>query len=100
MGMRPGRLDRKIEFPPPDRRQKRLVFQAATAKMNLSDDLDLEDYINRCEKISHADVTSICCEAGLQAVRDNRFVVLSKDFDTAYKKIVSNKEKELLFYSI
>lgn len=25
--LRPGRLDRKIEFPLPDRRQKRLVFQ-------------------------------------------------------------------------
>ena len=25
--LRPGRLDRKIEFPPPDRRQKRLIFQ-------------------------------------------------------------------------
>jgi 26S proteasome regulatory subunit T3 len=24
--LRPGRLDRKIEFPMPDRRQKRLVF--------------------------------------------------------------------------
>jgi ATP-dependent 26S proteasome regulatory subunit len=24
--LRPGRLDRKIEFPLPDRRQKRLVF--------------------------------------------------------------------------
>lgn len=27
--IRPGRLDRKIEFPLPDRRQKRLVFQAS-----------------------------------------------------------------------
>eukprot|EP00959_Pyramimonas_sp_CCMP1952_P324052 6782101-Pyramimonas_sp.AAC.1 len=25
--LRPGRLDRKIEFPMPDRRQKRLIFQ-------------------------------------------------------------------------
>ena len=25
--LRPGRLDRKIEFPLPDRRQKRLIFQ-------------------------------------------------------------------------
>jgi len=98
--IRPGRLDRKIEFPQPDRRQKRLVFQAATSKMNLSDDLDLEDFINRSEKISHADVTCICCEAGLQAVRENRYVVLSKDFDTAYKKIVTNREKEHLFYTI
>lgn len=34
--LRPGRLDRKIEFPLPDRRQKRLIFQTVTSKMNLS----------------------------------------------------------------
>lgn len=49
-----GRLDRKIEFPHPDRRQKRMVFQACTAKMNLGDEVDLEDYVNRPEKISAA----------------------------------------------
>jgi 26S proteasome regulatory subunit T3 len=37
--LRPGRLDRKIEFPNPDRRQKRLVFGACTSKMNLSDEV-------------------------------------------------------------
>jgi 26S proteasome regulatory subunit T3 len=40
--LRPGRLDRKIEFPLPDRRQKRLIYQACTAKMNLGDEVDLE----------------------------------------------------------
>ena len=30
--LRPGRLDRKIEFPMPDRRQKRLVFQVCSGK--------------------------------------------------------------------
>lgn len=98
--LRPGRLDRKIEFPNPDRRQKRMVFQAATSKMNLSDELDLEDYVNRSEKISSSDISSICAEAGLQAVRENRYVVLPKDFDKAYKKAVSNREKEHLFYTI
>lgn len=98
--LRPGRLDRKIEFPNPDRRQKRMVFQAATSKMNLSDELDLEDYVNRAEKISCADVASICAEAGLQAVRENRYVVLPKDFDAAYKKAVSNNDREHLFYTM
>ncbi len=98
--LRPGRLDRKIEFPNPDRRQKRMVFQAATSKMNLSDDLDLEDYVNRAEKISCADVASICAEAGLQAVRENRYVVLPKDFDAAYKKAVNNNDREHLFYTL
>merc|ERR1711868_129596 len=37
--LRPGRLDRKIEFPLPDRRQKRLIFQVLTSKMNLSDEV-------------------------------------------------------------
>merc|ERR1712070_197097 len=98
--LRPGRLDRKIEFPNPDRRQKRMVFQAATSKMNLSDELDLEDYVNRSEKVSSADISSICAEAGLQAVRENRYVVLPKDFDAAYKKAVNNREKELAFYTM
>jgi len=45
--LRPGRLDRKIEFPLPDRRQKRLVFSTITSKMNLSEEVDLEDYVAR-----------------------------------------------------
>jgi len=58
--LRPGRLDRKIEFPLPDRRQKRLVFQTLTNKMNLSEDVDLEDFVSRPEKISAADIQAIC----------------------------------------
>ena len=41
--LRPGRLDRKIEFPLPDRRQKRLIFGTVAGKMSLSDEVDLED---------------------------------------------------------
>lgn len=70
--MRPGRLDRKIEFPHPDRRQKRMVFGACTAKMNLADEVDLEDYVGRPDKISAADIAAITQEAGMQAVRKNR----------------------------
>lgn len=60
--LRPGRLDRKIEFPLPDRRQKRLVFSTVTSKMNLSDEIDLEDYVARPDRISGADINSICQE--------------------------------------
>ncbi len=97
--LRPGRLDRKIEFPHPDRRQKRMVFAACVAKMNLSEEVELEDYVNRSDKISSAEIASICQEAGMQAVRQNRYVILSKDFDEAYKKCVKKGEKEQAFYS-
>jgi 26S proteasome regulatory subunit T3 len=97
--LRPGRLDRKIEFPNPDRRQKRLVFAACTAKMSLAEEVDLEDYVNRPDKISAAEIASICQEAGMQAVRRNRYVITSQDFDEAYKKCVKKAEKEFTFYS-
>jgi len=96
--LRPGRLDRKIEFPLPDRRQKRLILQTITAKMNLAEDMDLELYVNRPEKISAADLQSVCQEAGMQAVRKNRYVVTQKDFDKAYKIVVRKTEKDFLFY--
>ena len=96
--LRPGRLDRKIEFPNPDRRQKRLVFQVCTAKMNLSDEVDLEDYVSRPDKISAADIRSICQEAGLQAVRKNRYVVMPKDFEKAYKVSVRKPGDDFEFY--
>ena len=34
--------------------------------MNLGEDVDLEDYVNRPEKISAADIAAIAQEAGLQ----------------------------------
>lgn len=43
--LRPGRLDRKIEFPLPDRRQKRLIFSTITAKMNLSEEVSVSIFI-------------------------------------------------------
>ncbi|KAI6187354.1 AAA domain-containing protein [Aphelenchoides besseyi] len=96
--LRPGRLDRKIEFPTPDRRQKRLIFSAITSKMNLSDEVDIEDFVARPDKISGADINSICQEAGMHAVRENRYVVLTKDFEKAYKSVVKKDQNDFEFY--
>jgi 26S proteasome regulatory subunit T3 len=108
--LRPGRLDRKIEFPTPDRRQKRLIFSTVTAKMNLSEEVDLEDcmlyitfltivlVVSRPDKLSGAEIAAICQEAGMQAVRKNRYVILSKDIEKGYKNNVKKNEGELEFY--
>ncbi|KAH8313916.1 hypothetical protein KR067_013775, partial [Drosophila pandora] len=97
--LRPGRLDRKIEFPLPDRRQKRLVFSTITSKMNLSEDVDLEDIVARPDKISNADINAICQEAGMHAVRENRYVVNFKDFEKGYKTSVRKDETQHEFYN-
>ncbi|ORZ36931.1 26S protease regulatory subunit 6B [Catenaria anguillulae PL171] len=96
--LRPGRLDRKVEFPMPDRRQKRLIFQTITAKMNLSDEVDLEDFVSRPDKLSGAEIAAICQEAGMHAVRKNRYVILSKDIEKGYKANVKKTDNEFEFY--
>ena len=77
---------------------KRLIFQVLTANMNLSEDLDLEDYVSRPEKISGAEIACVVQEAGMQAVRNNRYVVLPKDFDKGYKANTQKNDKDFEFY--
>ncbi|XP_063727667.1 26S proteasome regulatory subunit 6B-like [Symsagittifera roscoffensis] len=96
--LRPGRLDRKIEFPLPDRRQKRLIFSTICNRMNLSDEVDIEDYVSRPDKITGADINAICQEAGMHAVRENRYIVLPKDFEKGYKNNTKKGDQELDFY--
>merc|ERR1712187_949794 len=42
--IRPGRIDRKIEFPLPDEKTKRRIFQIHTSRMTLADDVNLEEF--------------------------------------------------------
>jgi 26S proteasome regulatory subunit T2 len=43
--LRPGRIDRKIEFPFPDYKTKRHIFQIHTSRMTLDKDVDLEEFV-------------------------------------------------------
>ncbi len=43
--IRPGRIDRKIEFPLPDTKTKRRIFGIHTGRMTLGDDVNLEEFI-------------------------------------------------------
>ena len=68
--IRPGRIDRKIEFPLPNEKTKRRifavnfnqflwvsnVFQIHTNRMTLSDDVSLEEYIQSKDELSGADI--------------------------------------------
>jgi 26S proteasome regulatory subunit T2 len=89
--LRPGRLDRKIEFPLPDAKTKRRIFLIHTGKMSLSDDVDIEEFVNSKE-ISGADVKAICTEAGLLALRERRMKVCQADFRKA-KEIALYRKK-------
>lgn len=78
--IRPGRIDRKIEFPLPDEKTKRRIFGIHTARMQL-ENVNLEEFIEAKDDLSGADVKAVCTEAGLLALRDRRMrVTMVGDF--------------------
>ncbi|CAN1229019.1 26S proteasome regulatory subunit 4 homolog A [Linum grandiflorum] len=76
--LRPGRIDRKIEFPLPDIKTRRRIFQIHTSRMTLSDDVNLEEFVMTKDEFSGADIKAICTEAGLLALRERRMKVKTK----------------------
>jgi len=91
--IRPGRIDRKIEFPLPDEKTKRRIFGIHTGKMTLSDDVDLDEYIMSKDDLSGADIKAICTEAGLLALRERRMKVTQEDFKKAKENVLYRKQE-------
>lgn len=90
--IRPGRIDRKIEFPMPDEKTKRRIFQIHTSKMTLSDDVNLEEFVIAKDDLSGADIKAICTEAGMLALRERRMKVTQADMRKAKEKALYKKK--------
>ncbi|KAF4691927.1 26S proteasome regulatory subunit 4 [Perkinsus olseni] len=90
--LRPGRIDRKIEFPLPDINTKRRIFQIHTSKMTLADDVDLEEFVHSKDDLSGADIKAICTEAGMLALRERRMRVTAEDLRKAREKALYRKK--------
>ncbi|THG16403.1 hypothetical protein TEA_005846 [Camellia sinensis var. sinensis] len=91
--LRPGRIDRKIEFPLPDIKTRRRIFQIHTSRMTLADDVNLEEFVMTKDEFSGADIKAICTEAGLLALRERRMKVTHSDFKKAKDKVMFKKKE-------
>jgi len=93
--LRPGRIDRKIEFPLPDDKTKKKIFELQTAKMTIAPDVNVDQYVDA--NSSGADIKAICTEAGLLALRERRKMVTHKDFLKAKDSLLAKKDDDTLF---
>ncbi|KAJ8310966.1 hypothetical protein KUTeg_011480, partial [Tegillarca granosa] len=91
--IRPGRIDRKIEFPLPDEKTKRRIFTIHTSRMTLADDVNIDDYVMAKDDLSGADIKAICTEAGLLALRERRMKVTNEDFGKAKENVLYRKNE-------
>jgi proteasome regulatory subunit len=91
--IRPGRLDRLIHVPTPDKEARKEIFKIHCKKMRLAKDIDIDSLIKVMDEFSGAEIKAVCTEAGYFAIRDNRTEVKRADFNNAIAKV--KKEEEI-----
>lgn len=85
--IRPGRLDRIIEVPLPNKESRHDILKIHTKKMKLDENLDFDELSILTEELSGADLKAVCTEAGMFAIRSKRRKVTQKDFIEAIENI-------------
>jgi len=94
--LRPGRIDRKIEFPPPSVEARADILRIHSRKMNLTRGINLTKIAEKMNGCSGAELKGVCTEAGMYALRERRVHVTQEDFDLATAKILNkHDDKEM-----
>ncbi|CAD6589284.1 MAG: 26S proteasome regulatory subunit 8, partial [Cyphobasidiales sp. Tagirdzhanova-0007] len=86
--LRPGRIDRKIEFPPPGPEARVSILRIHSRKMSLQRGINLRSLAEKMGQCSGAEVRGICTEAGMYALRERRQHVTQDDFEMAISKVL------------
>ncbi len=87
--LRPGRFDKLVYVPMPDKEGRRQIFGVCTKKMPLASDVKLEQLIDKTDGYSGADIAAVCKEAGLFALRESKTAkeVGMKHFEHSLAKV-------------
>jgi len=86
--LRPGRIDRKIEFPNPNEAARVGILKIHSRKMNLMRGINLAKIANKMKGASGAEMKAVCTEAGMFALRERRIHVTQEDFEMALTKVM------------
>jgi proteasome regulatory subunit len=88
--IRPGRLDRLINVPAPDKKGREEIFKIHTKKMSI-ENFDRSRLFEKMDNFSGAEIRAVCTEAGYFAIREDRTSVTKDDLLKAVEKV---KQKE------
>ncbi len=94
--LRPGRFDRQILVPAPDKKARLEILKIHTKNMPLKG-VSLNELAEKTDNFTGADIEALCREAGIHALRENikASEVKKKDFDDALKKTVPSMSKNV-----
>ncbi|KAH8853048.1 26S proteasome regulatory subunit 7 isoform 1 [Schistosoma japonicum] len=91
--VRPGRLDRKVEFGLPDLEGRTHIFKIHARSMSVEKDIRYELLARLCPNSTGAEIRSVCTEAGMYAIRSRRKMATEKDFLEAVNKVIKSYAK-------
>jgi len=86
--LRPGRIDRKIEFPNPGEAGRLDILKIHSRRMNLTRGINLAAIAELLVGASGAEVKAVTVEAGMFALRERRIHVTQEDFLLAVSKVL------------
>merc|ERR1711977_444946 len=86
--LRPGRIDRKVEFPNPNEDARLDILKIHSRKMNLMRGIDLRKIAQQMSTASGAESKAVCTEAGMFALRERRQHVTQEDFEMSVSKVM------------
>lgn len=86
--LRPGRIDRKIEFPNPNQESRQQILRIHSRKMNLMRNINLKTVSEKMHGASGAECKAVCTEAGMFALRERRIHITQTDFEMAVTKVM------------
>merc|ERR550534_3037730 len=92
--LRPGRIDRKIEFPAPSEDARADILRIHSRKMNLTRVIQLKKIAENMPGASGAEIKGVCTEAGMYALRERRVHVTQEDFEMAVAKIMQKDSEK------
>lgn len=91
--LRPGRLDRKIEFALPELEGRANILRIHARSMSVERDIRYELIARLCPNATGAELRSVCTEAGMFAIRSRRKIATEKDYLEAVTKVIKNNAK-------
>ncbi len=89
--LRPGRFDRLIYIPPPDKKARLEIFRIHTKKKPLAKDVSIEELAEKTEGYTGADIAAVCNEAVMAAIRE--YLSKNKEFDKKKLKELKIRKK-------
>jgi len=91
--LRPGRIDRKVEYSLPDLEGRLSIFKIHAKQMSVERGIRYELLARLCPNTTGSEIRSVCTEAGMFAIRARRKMASEKDFLDAVNKVIKSYAK-------